>query len=214
VPNIDTALVDAKRRATGYQDIDGLTFLAWSAFALLLGCISLWLHRINADLAILATSVVLISWFFVGHPDAPVMLWLKSRITYPRTGFVALPQPGSTESAALEVDKRHKLLRGATIVASVAAAVLSSYASNSWISLVIFTAGIVAVCLAYWDDARMRILWLIIPSFWLSAWIASRMQLSRAQETPYVFFAFAILSFIVGTMRLLSYLMRHRAPHQ
>jgi hypothetical protein len=213
VPNIDTAIVDAKRRATKYQDIDGLPALALSAYSFMLGSVGLLRQRTNSPIGDLLLVVGLVGWLFVATPDAPLMLWLKTRITYPRTGFVAMPQPKF--ELVPEGSNKRRVLAWVALGMLLLGFVLSAYRPSTWASLIILTAGCGLFLIAYRNDARTRLLWLFIPSLWVSAWIEKVLPAGNTQRGGgYMWLVFGTLLFIVGTTRLLRYLMQHRVPHQ
>jgi hypothetical protein len=152
---------------------------------------------------------ILIVWFFVGLPDSPAMLWLKTRITYPRTGFVVLPQADA--SRTLERGRKSKVLKwvaGGMLVASWLFAISEP---NTWIGTAALTAGVGAFCLANRDDERFSVAWLLIPSLWMGAWLAKIFPVGHGREGPYVWLAFGALLFIAGVARLLRFLWQHRA---
>ena len=82
-----TAILDAKRRARDYWDIDGLPALLAGAVTVLLGAV--WMYKSDRSV-----QDLLLLWFFF-YPlleSKKILEWLKSRITYPRTGYVAPPK--------------------------------------------------------------------------------------------------------------------------
>jgi hypothetical protein len=90
MPETNSAILDAKRHARDYWDIDGLPALLVGANTVLLGV--LWLptdrHRSWWGAALVLGLCALL---FLSE-SKKTLEWLKSRITYPRTGYVAAPQ--------------------------------------------------------------------------------------------------------------------------
>ncbi|MGZ4846149.1 MAG: hypothetical protein ACXV75_15685 [Candidatus Angelobacter sp.] len=87
MPETSNAILEAKRRARDYWDIDGLPALLAGATTVLLGVLwSAGRHQ--------STWNFLVLWFFLSLcvDSKKILKWLKSRITYPRTGYVAPPQ--------------------------------------------------------------------------------------------------------------------------
>src|SRR5882724_353098 len=90
MPETSNAILEARRRARDYWDIDGLPALLEGATTVLFGVI--WLppesHRPWPGIALV---LWLVAWFFLAECKG-TLEWLKSRITYPRTGYVAPPK--------------------------------------------------------------------------------------------------------------------------
>src|SRR6476660_1949338 len=89
MPETRDSILEAKRRARDYWDIDGLPALLAGANTVLLGviCLPPDSHRPWSGAALV---LWLVAWFFVAECKG-TLEWLKSRITYPRTGYVAPP---------------------------------------------------------------------------------------------------------------------------
>lgn len=83
----NNAILEAKRRARNYWDIDGLPAFMAGATPFLLGVFSLYTGK-NSVWDILWVWFVLSLWF----DSKDIVEWLKGRITYPRTGYVAPPE--------------------------------------------------------------------------------------------------------------------------
>jgi hypothetical protein len=92
MPKTSNAILEARRRARDYWDIDGLPALLAGANTVSLGVI--WLptdwHRSGWGVAL---ALGLCALLFLSE-SKKTLAWLKSRITYPRTGYVAPPQDG------------------------------------------------------------------------------------------------------------------------
>jgi len=84
------AILEAKRRARDYWDIDGLPALLAGAATVSLGVIwlptDIHLPWWDADLTLGLFALYLLA------ESKRTLEWLKSRITYPRTGYVAPPK--------------------------------------------------------------------------------------------------------------------------
>lgn len=84
-------ILEVKRRARDYWDIDGLPALLTGATTVLMGV--LWLcGNPYASFFVLWFSLPLYS------TNRKILEWLKGRITYPRTGYVAPPKEGDPDS--------------------------------------------------------------------------------------------------------------------
>jgi hypothetical protein len=79
------AILEAKRRARDYWDIDGLPALLAGATPFLLGVF--WLYTGKDSVWDILWVWFVLSCLFDGKVE-----WLKNRITYPRTGYVAPPK--------------------------------------------------------------------------------------------------------------------------
>jgi hypothetical protein len=87
MPETSYAILEAKRRARDYWDIDGLPALLAGASTVLLGVLwSTGKHQSFWDFLFLWCAVSV--WF----DSDKILEWLKGRITYPRTGYVAPPR--------------------------------------------------------------------------------------------------------------------------
>ena len=84
------AVLEARRRARDYWDIDGLPALLAGATTVLVG-IMLSPPDIHRPWSGAALVLWLVAWFFLAECKG-TLEWLKTRITYPRTGYVAPPQ--------------------------------------------------------------------------------------------------------------------------
>src|SRR5215467_1593752 len=80
-------LAEARRRAKNYWEIDGLPRIVSGLFSLLFGVLFLWLSPSPFSLLLFAGMVVLYL-FEVQGGQQEIVKWLKTRITYPRTGYV------------------------------------------------------------------------------------------------------------------------------
>lgn len=91
MPETSNAILEAKRRARDYWDIDGLPAILLGANTVLLGVL-VWLpldrHRSWWGVALVFGLFAL---FFLSE-SKKTLEWLKGRITYPRTGYVAPPK--------------------------------------------------------------------------------------------------------------------------
>src|SRR5712671_33106 len=87
MPETSSAILEAKRRARDYWDIDGLPALLAGATTVLLGIV--WLYTGNRSV-----WDFLLFWAFFSPllKSKKTIEWLKGRITYPRTGYVAPPK--------------------------------------------------------------------------------------------------------------------------
>jgi hypothetical protein len=94
MPETNTAILDAKRRARDYWDIDGLPALIAGATTVLLGFV--WLDP-GKDSG-WDVSWILCFFLFFCFDSKETVKWLKDRLTYPRTGYVAPPEEDAPDS--------------------------------------------------------------------------------------------------------------------
>lgn len=87
MPETSSAILDAKRRARDYWDIDGLPALLAGITPFLLGVF--WLYTGKKSV-----WEILWLWFFLSIllDGKEMVVWLKGWITYPRTGYVTPPE--------------------------------------------------------------------------------------------------------------------------
>src|SRR4051794_22670058 len=89
------------RRAAGYWFIDGLPELVAGIGLVMLAGSLIWLHQIHPSgwpIRLGFSVFVLISLGVVFTYHRPITLFLKSRLTFPRTGYVRPPEDWETVS--------------------------------------------------------------------------------------------------------------------
>jgi len=93
MPETSSAILDAKRRARDYWDIDGLPAFLAGATPFLLGVF--WLYTGKESV----WEIVWL-WFLLSIclDSKETVVWLKGWITYPRTGYVAPPEEDAAYS--------------------------------------------------------------------------------------------------------------------
>ncbi len=145
--NIDTII----RRTQRYWYVDGLAeitvgllFIVLSLYFFVQAQIrTISLNPILANLALLA-AILLVAWFF-----RFVLQAVKARLTYPRTGYVASPRMQKSMRW-----QRYGIIAWLVCI-SLAALVLTSYATPSWAPLLMGTVtGLTVLALSY----RFRLL--------------------------------------------------------
>src|ERR1700683_1965993 len=87
-----TPVLQAEQRSWAYWFADGLPYLIAGAACLLIGLALLGAQaRPRKPLVIVLVAVALVLYGVVFFRMKQVIEWLKSRITYPRTGYTATP---------------------------------------------------------------------------------------------------------------------------
>jgi hypothetical protein len=210
---LESAVVDAKRRAMSYHEMDGLSTMVGVAGWLVLGCFcTLWLTR---------RGVTWNTWRFGGLMVIVSSLWsplaswlircLRSRITYPRTGYVSLPKPTFAElQKQAEEDREH---HPETLVWFMWIGFAVSYLSlgpHPWFDLGILTVGL----LVLWFKTRWRFPFagLMVPGLWLSGLLMAFLRVPSNYRVSYMLAAVAVLYLIKGATELVRYLRQHPAP--
>jgi len=198
----------AARRVGDYWEVDGLPTLALAGLCLLGGSMILWLpdyHSWRRDLpkSVLATVIIGVCFYFVGRKNSPVIRWLKARITYPRTGYVALPPRGSPAAARLKEQdmRRHPEM---WMIGPLA---FSSVVDTPW-----FGAGLVILATSImWAITRGKFpsSGILIPGLYLSALLLPFLPIAPDNRLPYFFIAFGLIYLLVGVIQLVTYLRRH-----
>lgn len=172
-------VLQAERRAWSYWFVDGLSNLLTGALCQLLAGAFLWIAfhpHTRSPLIIGAAGLVLVVYFAVFFRLRQTLEWLKSRITYPRTGYTAAPsftedtnagrQPGLTMLALSSVGESETVQRVKEdldvkrrtwfFVAVLAAEIISTVLiRNDWICGVAGVAMGVGIWLVTRNDERM-----------------------------------------------------------
>jgi hypothetical protein len=199
--DIDSSLTAARLRARDYADIDGLFTLVGAALNLTFGFI-LWMNREDSGWEWVEFAAFLaLSWFFAGS-ESPVMTWLKSRVTYPRTGYVALPQPVDEETCHTREPNEP-----VTTWRSLGMFGWWVMLGHPWMSSILLTAGFAVDWFGNLRNPRFSKL--EAAFLWLVFIIAAFLPIQEHQCLSILFAATGIGSLLLGTMKLARYLRRH-----
>lgn len=210
--DIGFKLDHAVRRVGDYWEIDGLPTLSLALLYLVCASMILWLphyHSWRKDLAISGFTLSILETYFylVARKNSPVIRWLKVRITYPRTGYVALPPSGSPAAARLkELDMRRH-----PAVWVFLPTVFSDQVDTPWFGAVL---AIVATSIM-WGITRGKFPFsgILIPGLYLSALLLPFLPISPEHRFPYFYIALGLLYLLVGTVQFFSYLRQHPVAH-
>lgn len=219
------AILEAKRRARDYWDIDGLPALLAGATTVLVGVT--WFpadpHRHWPGVAFVLWMV---AWFFLVEKKG-TLEWLKSRITYPRTGYVAPPRAGPDSKrdpyTIISITKEsevQKLLAPAEGRASRKALEFLDppflfllvlwwfFSFNGWLASV----ACAAIALWFWWRYKKDPPWFEIAGAAIAALLSAILTVSDRQRFCIVLIVFGVSGMVKGTTLLIHYLRQHPAP--
>jgi len=122
-------LTHVQQRARAYWFADGLNEIVGGAFAALLGMLILlqnYLQSAQADILSTLTDMFLLA----GVVSIPLLLrWMKERVTYPRSGYVAYPQLQPADRLKQGIPA---ILLALALVGLVAGSILASPITRLW----------------------------------------------------------------------------------
>ena len=219
-------VLSAEQRAWRYWFDDGLPILL-TGIGFLLGAL-LFSNDHSENSTPLTISVclgALLLYCALLIFQRQIIDWLKSKITYPRTGYVHPPHfeqaperlDGEEQRPAeLEVLHEYRKQRILLTCAAVGAASFAMvYIQNRWTCTV---AGfVIAMALWLWARKVYRLSWIVIGGlpfigFFLSVVIADRFH--GYDRITYFLFAVGALLVVDGTLTLVRYLRRNPRPAQ
>ncbi len=201
---MNTNVDDLMRRTKSYWYEDGLVEILSGLFFLAVALLLLaeWVapeRSLMKALAAPAFMVITIVWILVGRR---VTSWLKERITYPRTGYVAYKQQKKSNATA-------RAISAGVIGAGVAMAVVGGYLYSQDIArLIPLIMGAGVALLLFRIGSELGLVRYYVLAVWslLSgaalAWLTNDMSLSIALF--YVMLGLAIV--LGGTMTMFRYL--------
>lgn len=216
MPETSNAILEARRRARGYWDIDGLPALLAGANTLLLGIIWLPNDRPWPGAIFL---LWLVGWFFVAEYKG-TLEWLKSRITYPRTGYVA-PRKAErdpyTTISIIEIEQgaeqpsapvEGRASRRARDFPFFSLLLLWWFFSfNAWLASLACT----ATALWFWWRNRKDPPWFEIAGAIIAALLSAILTVDDQRRFCIVLIVFGASSMAKGTTLLIRYLRQHPA---
>lgn len=220
-------LLDAERRSWDYWFSDGLASIV-SGFACLFMAVYLvssrrflhgYLFGAVLILCMLLYGVVIIF-------QRQIIEWLKSKITYPRTGYAAPPY--FTEDRTMPVDltvlsmdgadaknpndiervRRDRKLRAAfVVVLAVGITLLAVLVTNPWIYAVVG----VGVAAVLWIFGRkdQRISWVILAGLPFVGFYLAIFQIPRRERLGYFLLGASLLLIAQGLLALRRYIRRN-----
>jgi len=219
------AILEARRRARDYWDIDGLPALLAGAATVSFGVLLLPTdnHLPGWWGAGLTLGVVAV-YFFAESKRA--LEWLKSRITYPRTGYVAPPQAGPdaelhsyTIISIMKEPEAQELLAPAEGRASRRAFEFSDFpfftllllwwffSFNSWIA----SLSCLATALWFWWRNKKDPPWFEIAGAAIAGLLSAILTVSDRSRCCSGLIVFGASGMVKGATLLISYLRQHPA---
>lgn len=220
-------IVSAQQRAWSYWFADGLPTLTAGIGSLSIAFVLLYSrHRPATSLTI---GLILIALFLYGVVllrYKQVVEWLKSKFTYPRTGYVNPPyfaedkslpldfmtlslqgadaqRPADVERVHADRKKRVFLVAGLVLIVTTA----TMFIANRWICA---AAGVVLAA-ALWLGSRKdeRLSWIVLVGFpfvgfYMTAFLAT--HVTGPDRVAYFLAGGGVLFVADGTLRLLRYL--------
>jgi hypothetical protein len=222
MPETSSAVLEAKRRARDYWDIDGLPALLAGATTVLLGVIFLPLdsHRLG-DLVLVFCTL------FILTDSKRTLEWLKTRITYPRTGYVTPPKvpphierdPYTIISITKEPEEQ-KLLALAEGRASRKALEFSDFPFPRILVLWLFfsftgwlaSLACLEIALRFWWRNKKDPPWFEIAGAAIAALLSAILTVSDRRRFCIVLIVFGVSGMLKGATLLIHYLRQHPAP--
>lgn len=221
MPETSTAILEAKRRARNYWDIDGLPALRAGAFIVLWGVFYLSTGIHKSLWAIVVLGVWGLSWKKKG-----IIEWLKGRITYPRTGYVAPPTAPTYFNRDLPtiisiIKNPEEPIVGRASTKAIEFTDIPSFlllvlifADNYW--LIPFNRGLISLaCLAtailFWRKNRKDPPWFEIAGAAIAGLVNAILQVSGEERVGIFLLVFGAASMAKGATLLIRYLRQHPA---
>jgi hypothetical protein len=219
------AVLEARRRARDYWDIDGLPALLAGATTVLVGIILLPpdSHRPWSGAALV---LWLVAWFFLVESKG-TLEWLKSRITYPRTGYVAPPQAApnakrdpytiisitkvpEVEESMTPVDGRasRKALEFSDFPFFFLLVLWWFFSFNGWLA----SLACLAIALWFWWRNRKDPPWFEITGAAVAGLLSAILTVNDRRRFCIVLIVFGASGMVKGAALLIRYLRQHPAP--
>jgi len=226
-------LLSAEQRAWRYWFDDGLPNLVAGIGCLSFGAFLAYDRSENATLLTIAVCFAgLILYSAVILFPRQIVEWLKSRITYPRTGYANPISPGEsglevaqrmgilaqTPPRHVDIQQSEKLRRKRALLTSAfvcAAGIGMVFIHSRWASAL---AGVlIALALGFWGRKVYRVTWLVAGGFALIGLLLSALrddQDGGTDRMAYFLLAAGGLLILNGTLALLRHLRANPRPSQ
>jgi hypothetical protein len=212
MPETSSAILAAKHRARDYWDIDGLPALLAGATTVLLGAV--WLY--TRDQSVWG---LLLFWAFFSPllESKKTLEWLKSRITYRRTGYVAPPKKAAyskrdpytiisiTKELVAPIEGRASR-KAIGILNFPLLLVVLWFADVGWIVCL----ACMASALLFWREYEDDPPWFEIAGAAIAGLVILPVDGSR--RFGVFLLVFGAAGMVKGATLLISYLRRHPAP--
>jgi hypothetical protein len=216
----NTRVLDAERRAWSYWFVDGLfNILSGTGFLLLAASFGIDKKRSTLNFVIAACCYFLYLAIILRRER--ILDWLKSRVTYPRTGYVPYPYKPPSAITELRIDdpepetppdvrraRRNRTLRSLTGMLGFGVALaLLAIVNTPWICLVASVLFGFALCSM---NARgMNLSWIVVLGMPFVGLCMSLLQIVRFQRANALMAGAGIVLLIDGTVTLIRYLRRN-----
>jgi len=227
LPDIESPILEARRRAQDQWGADGLPQLVSGVVWVLWGFSVGHLLPQSSFFLVLLLLLLSVSALVVLR-GREIIEWLKARVTYPRTGYVGPPyspdhssrRAGFTRYSLLDGEaqrqpevvgiRKNRNLRGLIFgVLGAAVLLIQVFIENQWVSMM----ALVALGLCSWLVAprRSRLLWVPgVPSLGL---LMFALKTGPERRAGFLIVGLGILFVLEGTITLVGYLRRNRLPH-
>jgi hypothetical protein len=223
--------LQAKLRSSLHWSADGISLLVGGLACLLFGS-GMFLSRYGTETPLRIFLIILcfVLWFPISLRHSQIVEWLKSRITYPRTGYVLPPYLAENKSHPLALaaplgcedamppgewqrvrkDRNRRVLLMFALIALPLSAM--TYVHNRWI---LFAAGIamsVALWIGTWNVQRLP--WVLLPGFPLLGlyMTISAPEFVGVQRFGLFFAGSGALLVLQGALSLFQFLHRNPRP--
>lgn len=207
-------VLEAERRAWQYWFADGLTNLFLGVTNLLFAFCMLYTPReptvlsVSNVLPVAAWIVVLGLYVLLSLRHREVVEWLKTKITYPRTGYVRPPFLAGCATLDSEGRKKMAFLIALSVLAAVGMIILK----NRWVYTV---AGVIFAGALWTVRKNQRISWMVLAGFPLiglcvSIFVVPRVAGSR--RLAYFLAGWGVLFLLDGAITLVRYIRRNPVP--
>lgn len=219
------AILEAKRRARDYWDIDGLPALLAGAATVSLGVISLpresHLHWWDVGL-----TFALLALYFLAESKGTIE-WLKSRITYPRTGYVAPPKetPYSKRDpyTIISITKEPEGEELRAPVEGRASRKALEFSDSPFLLLLLLwwffsfngllaSLACLAIALRFWWTNKKDPPWFEIAGAAIAGLLSAILTVSDRRRFCIVLIVFGASGMAKGATLLIRYLLQHPAP--
>lgn len=223
-----SSVLEAERRAWLDWFADGLPNLVVGTGFLALG---LFLHFDRHSAGLLGAVATLLSlglYLFNLIRQKQIIEWLKAKVTYPRTGYAALPHLREEETAAVDFislnlnesdakgpeavlpprkDLKDRVVLGVVISLAVAAVLAIMLIDNPWICVL----ASIMWAVAFWLGSRERgrVSWLILIGLILVGAIMTASATERKDRFAYFMAAMGLLLLLDGLIALIRYIQRN-----
>ena len=227
-------VIQAERRAWDYWFVDGLPSLVAGVGALLISAVIFYSRQHPKPRGALAIGLLftgLILYLAILLRLRQIIEWLKARITYPRTGYVASPYfaeddtlPADLQALSLqaadarrseEMERVHRdrKLRLWLLLALLGCAFAVTWLiQNPWIC----AAAGAGIAMALWVAARKdgRLSWIALAGFLFLGMYMSMFMFSipRTSRSGYFLAGGGILFILDGGLALIRFLRRNPLP--